>query len=1026
LEVEVLKLSLFVGFVFLLIGKLLNAQTDKITLKLGKVLIHTPSEETIKVWIYFSNKGRNTNLDRIKNKLTEKAKRRRSKVMGDKIVDKYDIPINSKYINNIKSYISQMVVKYKWLNAISAKIKPSNIEIVSKFDFIKKIDVVKKFKKNQPIHDRIGNQAINIDNTYSYDYGNSFTQNDQINVPVVHDLGIDGSGVLICLLDNNYNLLNHETFSSMNIISTWDFINNDTTVNDPGEGTHGTQTLSTVGGWSPGNLIGPAFAADYILGKTEVNSFELPIEEDYWVAGAEWADSLGADVLSSSLGYIDWYTWQDMDGNTAVTTIGADIAVSRGIVVVNSAGNESSSTHNTLITPADGDSGIAVAAVTNSGARSSFSSIGPSADGRTKPDVAAMGSSVTVASTSNPAGYTTSSGTSFSCPLTSGVAALVLSANSSLTPMQVRDALRETASQASVPDNYLGWGILDAYEAVFYFNSKFTHTPLNDIEDLIGPYNVVATIESRLPLISSEIKLFYGTDSTFGNEIIMNPTGNPNEYSAQFSGTGNPSEYFYYLTTTNNQQIVSTLPFTAPVEYFRFYAGQDTLVPDIIHSALYNQALSRWPAEVKATVIDNLGIDSVWIEYRLNGGVNQYFDLNNLAGDIYSGLFPISASSLTAGDSIGYRIYAQDNSSIVNITQYPESGYLTFKIIDALGLAIVINDDQTSESTKEGKTSYIRPVEKLGMAALGFESVLQRMGYLVDNVSSSLVDTSTLFQYDLIISASGGDLTPVPSSALRTKLEEWVLTNPKHKLIIEGGEVGYDALFYPGYTSFATNVLHSYDWLDDNAGDLILNSNQKSHYIVTTPNQLPSTISINYSGWGDEDAVLPISDAYTIYNTQSYPNAGGIIIYDDDLDTTNAQIAYFAFNIDALSDTNIANDLIENTVTYLMYDASVSGIPNDIDNFPVEFKLLQNYPNPFNPQTTIKSSIPNESDAEIVIFNLLGQQIYKKNLKKLDAGWHKIVFDGSGLSSGIYFYSLKVKETSGKTYNQTRKMLNIQ
>ena len=451
---------MFIGLVFLLIGNSLNAQNDKISSKLENALIHTPVDETIKVWVYFTDKGGNDNLELVKNNLTEKSKLRRAKVMGQDIVDKYDVPINSPYINSIKPYISRIVVKSKWLNAVSAEMTPDNIEMVSKFYFVERIDIVNKYKRNKPIEEDSEYESLNIENIYTYDYGNSLTQNNQINVPVVHDLGINGSGILICLLDNNYNLLNHETFSSMNIISTWDFINNDTTVNDPGEGTHGTQTLSTVGGWTPGHLIGPAFGADYILGKTEVNSFELPIEEDYWVAGAEWADSLGADVLSSSLGYIDWYTWQDMDGNTAVTTIAADIAVSRGIVVVNSAGNEGTSSNNTLIAPADGDSVIAVAAVTSSGTRSSFSSIGPSADGRTKPDVAAMGSSVTVASTSNPTGYTTSSGTSFSCPLTSGVAALVLSANPSLTPIQVREALRETASQASTPDNLLGWGIL--------------------------------------------------------------------------------------------------------------------------------------------------------------------------------------------------------------------------------------------------------------------------------------------------------------------------------------------------------------------------------------------------------------------------------------------------------------------------------------------------------------------------------------------------------------------------------------
>ena len=562
--------------VLLFSGLILNAQTSKITSQLNEALIHVPTDETIKVWIYFTDKGSDINFESAKNNLTEKSRQRRTKVMGDQLVDHYDLPINLQYLNKIKSHVNKIVVKSKWLNAISAEVTQTNIEVLDKLEFVRLIDTVKKFERNQPDDEGSNFQPINIENTFSFDYGNSFTQNNQINVPILHDLGINGSGVLICMLDNNYNLLNHETFSSMNIISTWDFINNDTTVNDVGEGTHGTQTLSTVGGWSPGSLIGPAFGADYILGKTEVSSFELPIEEDYWVEGAEWADSLGADIISSSLGYIDWYTWQDMDGNTAVTTIGGDIAASRGIVVVNSAGNEGTGINNTLIAPADGDSVIAVAAVTSSGTRSSFSSIGPSADGRTKPDVAAMGSSVTVASTSNPTGYTTSSGTSFSCPLTSGVAALVLSVNPNLTPMQVRDALRETASQASAPDNYLGWGILNAYDAVFYYTANIFHNPLSDTSDTYGPYEVIAQIESRLSLDSSEIKLFYRNDTTFWTNVVMLPTGNVNEFSAQINGTGSTTEYFYYIQIMNAQQITSKLPYNAPFEYYSFFTVQDS------------------------------------------------------------------------------------------------------------------------------------------------------------------------------------------------------------------------------------------------------------------------------------------------------------------------------------------------------------------------------------------------------------------------------------------------------------------
>jgi hypothetical protein len=262
----------------------------------------------------------------------------------------------------------------------------------------------------------------------------------------------------------------------MNIIAKYDFVNHDPGVGDStdmGEGSHGTQTLSAIGGFKQGKLIGPAFNSNFILAKTENTDSETPIEEDNWIAALEWADSIGVDVTSTSLGYLGYdapfvgYTWQNMDGNTARITIAGDLAVKKGIVVVNSAGNEGfNSTHNTLGAPADGDSIIAVGSVGSSGTRSGFSSVGNTVDGRIKPDIMAMGSGVTLASPYSNTTYTTGSGTSFSCPLAAGVAALILSYNPSLTPIQVRDAMRNTASRSQNPDREYGWGIINALNAI--------------------------------------------------------------------------------------------------------------------------------------------------------------------------------------------------------------------------------------------------------------------------------------------------------------------------------------------------------------------------------------------------------------------------------------------------------------------------------------------------------------------------------------------------------------------------------
>ena len=138
----------------------------------------------------------------------------------------------------------------------------------------------------------------------------------------------------------------HEVFREARLIAQWDFVNNDGDVSqdlgDPNDysDAHGTATWSILGGYRPGQLVGPAYGAEFLLAKTESEKFERPVEEDYWVAGIEWAESLGAEVVSSSLGYTDWYTFADMDGRTAVTTRAANRAAGLGVVVVNAAGNE--------------------------------------------------------------------------------------------------------------------------------------------------------------------------------------------------------------------------------------------------------------------------------------------------------------------------------------------------------------------------------------------------------------------------------------------------------------------------------------------------------------------------------------------------------------------------------------------------------------------------------------------------------------------------------------------------------------
>ncbi|MBI3765701.1 MAG: S8 family serine peptidase, partial [Ignavibacteriales bacterium] len=441
--------------------------------------------------VYFTDKGDAQRYSQqvAKSFISERAISRRSKVRSqDNVIDEQDFPLDRSYVQIVAANVITIRHELKWFNAVSAVATKRQIEAIRLLPFVKEIELVGRWKKKAGDEEESSIKEVPLERTPSgattLDYGTSFTQVNQINVPAVHNLGIYGQGVMVGMFDNGFRLLSHEAFSSMNIIAQYDFVDHKISVapNNPstGFGSHGVNTLSTIGGYAPGQLIGPAFKSSFILARTENDSSETPIEEDNWAKAIEWADSIGVDVTSTSLGYLTYdppytsWTWQDMNGSTTLITKAADRAVGLGIVVVNSAGNSGfNAAHNTLNAPADGDSVITAGAVTSTGARTSFSSVGNTTDipARIKPDIMAMGLSVKVASATNPVGYGSASGTSFSCPLSAGVAALIRCANPTLTPIQVREAMRQTASQSSAPDSLMGWGILNALNAINYYGT---------------------------------------------------------------------------------------------------------------------------------------------------------------------------------------------------------------------------------------------------------------------------------------------------------------------------------------------------------------------------------------------------------------------------------------------------------------------------------------------------------------------------------------------------------------------------
>ena len=438
-----------------------------------------------RVWIYFTDKDGSEPVT-----VSPKAIERRNKNDVSTNHLWYDLQVSPIYKNEITSLGLTIKNESRWLNAISVICSKADLDRISELPFVDKIEPVLMQKKSL-----IQNSDI-VELSRTLDYGGSQVQMEQINCIAAHDLGYFGQGIRILYLDTGFEL-NHEVFDSLNVVAQYDFINNDeNTANEndqeieDGQDHHGTLCLSVLAGYEPGYLIGPAFKSEYLLAKTEIVADEIEQEEDNYVAGLEWGEQNGADIACSSLGYLDWYTYEDLDGNTAVTTIGVDIAASLGVLTVTSAGNEGNDDWYYIITPADADSVLSVGAVNSSGDIAYFSSHGPTYDGRIKPEVCAMGLYTYCISPNTTSEYSSASGTSLSAPLAAGAAAVVLSANLNLSAMELREALMMTASMADSPNNDYGWGIVNTLAAINY---EFMGTEKDQTEFIPIEYHVLKT-----------------------------------------------------------------------------------------------------------------------------------------------------------------------------------------------------------------------------------------------------------------------------------------------------------------------------------------------------------------------------------------------------------------------------------------------------------------------------------------------------------------------------------------------------
>jgi hypothetical protein len=379
-------------------------------------------------------------------------------------LDPTDWPVHSDYINEIEGMGYEMVGVSRWLNAAIVRRNDQELDALKSLPFVKEVKEVRRMKtvpKEEPSYSFT--EKMNFSQS---EYGDAWNQIHMLHGEDLHNQGFRGEGMVIAVLDAGYTNTNNlpvfqNMFAEGRFLGGWDFVNGNDSIF--GHHPHGTYVLSCMTAELPGVMIGTAPKASYWLIRTEDAATEQLIEEYYWLLGAEFADSVGADIINSSLGYTEFdggignHTYADMNGTTTIVSQAANTAADKGILVVNAVGNYGQVAWRYLIAPADAQGVLAVGGVNAKGEYAKFSSHGPSADGRIKPNVAAQAEGTFVAATTG--GTFSGNGTSFSSPIVAGMAACLWQSRKQVSNWEIMFAIQKSAHQISRPDSLLGYGI---------------------------------------------------------------------------------------------------------------------------------------------------------------------------------------------------------------------------------------------------------------------------------------------------------------------------------------------------------------------------------------------------------------------------------------------------------------------------------------------------------------------------------------------------------------------------------------
>lgn len=500
-------------------------------------------------WVYFTDKPDTAfYLANPLEMLSQKAIDRRAN--QGIVVDELDVPIHPEYISAVTAANGITVMaKSKWLNALHIRGSEEAIRALTTLQFVERIDFAnhnlnaqgRAVNTQQPT---VAARPQEIQATYNY--GTSAGQVQMLNGHLLHQQDYTGTGMVIAVLDNGFEgVAAAQPFARLyennNIAPGYNYVQQNDNVYTGGN--HGTMVLSTMGGYVPGQLVGTAPDAFYYLFVTEDTAAENPVEESYWVEAAEAADSLGADVINTSLGYFAYdnpdysHTYEDTDGQTAFITRGANVAFTRGMFLVTSAGNSGATNNPNVAVPADAPNTLTVGAVDSARQYAYFSSVGPTADGRIKPDVMAQGFSSVISTTDGT--IATASGTSFSGPITAGLVACLWQALPDKTNAELLQIIRESADRYTNPNAFYGYGIPDFSVAL---QSALAVSNIGQDKFLLYPNPAKSLLNLKFPegIDDAKLTIYNGLGQKVKEQEVNN--GQP-----VFTGNLTSGIYNYYL-----------------------------------------------------------------------------------------------------------------------------------------------------------------------------------------------------------------------------------------------------------------------------------------------------------------------------------------------------------------------------------------------------------------------------------------------------------------------------------------------